>query len=313
MFTNYGVRLTIKSPIKIFREAAENGWIKILAPGVLSLRTKLLKEHGWLQELEVVHSAAAEHVSYRGAAVLKKLVTQITREEKGKDSVHIGWVGGALTCGTARDFVQLLCEEPGEDLPGKIYIHNMIASVNPQDPTLDPGFTVLQQVQGRWETPVQFEFVQFPGAALIDTTAVDFPGLRAAPAILDVVKQAEKLDIVVTSAGGWNHGHSIFQRLMSTSARSCRQLEAAGVQGDMGFCPIGKSGPIDTPTELQFWTLMELAQLPGFIAGGGKVVLLMAPCSHCLKPNLDVMRALFGHAERLFTPLIVDSYTARCA
>jgi hypothetical protein len=100
---------------------------------------------------------------------------------------------------------------------------------------------------------------------------------------------------------------------MKCSPKAFEKLVAEGVVGDFLWRPVGKRGPIEADTGLRFMTLVELAYIPGFIAKGNQVLFLLGPCEECRQPKPEILKALLGLKDPLFTHLVVDSRTARHA
>ncbi len=306
----YGIKISPKAPKKFFRQAAKLGYVHLQAPGFLQMQSKWIKKFGWLEELEVVHSIFNRHVSETGARALRKLVKQLASGPQKRNTVHIGWGGGLQIKEFAACFVRLMNEEP-EGWPETIYIHGMVSGVQFEDPTLNPAFIFMEQLIECEEARVELKFVHFPGPVLVDSAQIDVNGLQASPYTRKAQTEAEKLDVIVTSAANWTHDHSGFRQGMKSSQADCKLLENEGIMGDFLLRPINMKGPVDIETVVRFWTLMELNQLPGFITNGGKVMLLLGPCNECGLPKTQVLMALLAHKKHLITHLIVDSRTVR--
>jgi len=310
MKKHYNVVIAPRAPLKYLRKAARRGWLKLHPPGFFQLRTKMQKKYGWLEGLEVVHATGINHVAQRGAVVLRRLVTRQAQADDGNRIVHIGMPSGVQTQELVGEFAKLLCE-PAEDWPEEIVIHGMVSGVKLEDPTTDPKTTFLRLLDDFPDLQVKLSVVSFPGPGLVDTDQIDVDGLKGWDDIQSVIAEAERLDVIVTSAGNWVDEHSVFFQTMKSSQKAFEKLLAEDVVGDFLWRPVNKHGPIETDTGLRFMTLVELAFLPGFIARGKKVLCLLGPCEQCLQPKAEILKVLLELRDHLFTHLVVDSHTAR--
>ena len=310
MRENFGVRISSRAPFKYLCQAIRKGLVVLQAPDFLLQRAKLHQAHPWLEGVEVVHSIANRHVSQRGARVLQKLIKQLVTGTGKKKTVHIGWGGGLQIRDFASCFVHLMNEEP-EGWPEKIYVHGMVPGVGLSAPTLDPSSIFMEFMNEYCHDRIKFQFVQFPGPVLFDSTKIDVDELQSDPDTRMIMAEALELDIIVSSAANWEDQHSVFRQGMESSSTACKLLEMEGVMGDILFRPVNECGPIEVDTRWRFQTLLELAQLPQYISTGGKVMLLVGPCNECSLPKIQILKALLAHHEHLFTHLIVDSHTAR--
>jgi DNA-binding transcriptional regulator LsrR (DeoR family) len=102
----------------------------------------------------------------------------------------------------------------------------------------------------------------------------------------------------------------MLRKYMAKSDKSLKALQNAGCVGDMLWRPLGERGPIETESEIRAMTLVELSDLPKFIAGGKHVLLVLGPCVVCNRPKTEMLRAVLTMPPRLITHLVVDSRSA---
>ena len=57
-------------------------------------------------------------------------------------------------------------------------------------------------------------------------------------------------------------------------------------------------------------TVMDLSDVPGFIAKGKSVVLAVGPCGVCRQPKNEVLAPILESKPPLLTHLVIDSLTA---
>jgi len=312
MKKNYNVQISVRDPLKFLRRAVDLGWLKIHPPGYFRLHTEMRKKFPWLEGLEVVHSTSVKHVARKAAVVLHRLANNHAQVKNGKRSIHIGVAGGTLTRELAREFTQLLREHTG-GWPDEIVIHGMVSGLKLKDPTADPTAMFLELLEDHPSLQTKLRIVGFPGPGIVDSEKIDVDSLKNWEDIQTVMAQAEQLDIIVTSASNWVDEHSTYSRTMKTSQRAVQTLESAHVRGDILYQPINENGPIVTDTGVRILTLVELDFLPQFIARGKKVLVLLGPCEACRQANPVILKTLLGQKQQLFTHLVADSQTVRCA
>jgi len=312
MQQHYKLKISRRTPMKCLRLARQRGWLKVYPPGYLKLSNDIKKQYGWLEGLDVVRTPTSQHVALRGAVVLRRLVKKHAFVNEGKRQVHIGMTGGGQMRHLASEFVQLLCE-PAEDWPEEVVIHAMVSGVRLEDPTTDPKAMFLSLCREYPDLQVKLSVVGFPGPGLVDSGQIDVAGLKGWDEIQRVIAEANRLDIIVTSAGNWKDDHCVYSQTMKNSHADRVKLEAAGIVGDYFYWPFNQQGAIAAETRLSVMTLLELGHLPEFIAAGKKVLFLLGPCDECDKPKPAILRVLLDQPEHLFTHLVVDSRSARHA
>jgi DNA-binding transcriptional regulator LsrR (DeoR family) len=88
-----------------------------------------------------------------------------------------------------------------------------------------------------------------------------------------------------------------------------RVLEAGAV-GDILWQPVGAQGPIELEDTIRALTLVQLRDLPDFVARGNRVLLMIGPCGKCNQPKGRILHAILNQRRRLISDLVVDSRSA---
>jgi DNA-binding transcriptional regulator LsrR (DeoR family) len=304
MQKEWNVEMTREEPYQCISYAASRDWIRFVAPHEHGLREKIRGKCPWLDEVEVVHSAVADDVAYHGAEMLVDLLRKLKEQ---KDEVHVGFAGGHSMRKVCRSLAQLL-RQPREGLPKSVVLHAMVAGFDVEDTTTDPNALFTYFVK---DTAMQVDthFVALHAPPLVRTK--DFQRLKRLEGIRESYERAKDLDIVVTSASLWNDEHNKLRKYVETRSRECMPaLEEAGCIGDMLWRPLGANGAIEIDTQIRAMTLMELTDLPRFIADGKYVLLVLGPCGGCNTPKAEMLRTVLGIRPSLITHLVVDSRTA---
>ena len=175
MHADYGVELKREDPWQLVSLAATEGWLRFLAPHEDTLRVRIKRAHGWLQDIEVVHTAALDDVARRGAEMLLDLIRLHHRPPYSRQEVHIGFAGGGAMRRIAR-FTADLLDRATEDLPETLVFHAMVAGFNVEDPTLDPN-AFFTYFANNPVMPVKTRFVGLHAPAIV--RADQIAGLRA--------------------------------------------------------------------------------------------------------------------------------------
>ncbi len=305
-----GVTLSREAPYRLVSFAAQRGWLKFEAPLASEIADVIAQKHTWLKGVKVVRTGVSDDISFHVAETLLDYVCFLSRNRSARAEVHIGFAGGKALRKTARHFSEML-REPHENLPERIVFHAIVAGFNVTDPSTDPnGF--FTYFAGDSALQVQTSFMGLPAPGIVQSSEME--KLRTIPYMREAFDCVNKIDIIVTSAGGhWEQGHSGFYSMLSkTSPKTVEQLKNAGCIGDMMWRPLGKNGPLEANTEMRTVTLMELGDLPEFIKRGKDkaVMLLLGPCGDCSGPKGEVLGSILS-TRRLITHLVVDSRSAR--
>jgi DNA-binding transcriptional regulator LsrR (DeoR family) len=301
----YSTSLSRESTYPMLTEAALKGWLRYVPPPENLLTQRIKQQYSWLRETMVVHTCQFEDVAYHGAEMLITLLKHM--KSPTKKTIHIGFSGGHAMRRLAQILAKLLSESDA-DLPEKLVLHALVAGFEVLEPTTDPNtfFTLFhtEAVLGP-----KCEFVGLHAPTVVK--ASQYKGLRSLQGIKESFDQVDKLDIIVTSAANWADEHSTFRKRMRTSPACFKMLDEANCVGDMLWLPLGPDGPLTVNTKIRAMTLVELAQLPGFINDGKHVVLVLGPCAGCQKTKADTLRAVLASKDRLISHLVVDSRSAR--
>ena len=305
MREQHGVHLNREQPYKMLSRAATLGWLKFEAPLEHRLTEWLQQEYGNLDGVEVVHSASTEDLAYHAAVELVRLLRKYREGAQQKDKVHIGFAGGPTMRKLARHFADLLCQ-PQRGMPEKICLHALVSGFNPHDPTTDPNafFTYFVRRPG---LPIEVEFVGLHAPALVKTE--DFMNLKNMIGIREAYSLRDEIDIFVTAGAEWEDDHSLFKTCMKRSEYSFQKLQNAGCLGDILWQPLGEHCPIEVSTDIRAMTLVELTELPDYIAQGKEVMLLLGSCGGCDRPKGKLLRTVLNQQRRVITHLITDSRT----
>lgn len=303
----YKIVVSREEPYQILALAAKQGWLKFSPPSAHALRESMKREHPWLTGVDVVHTATFDDVAQRGAEMLLELVRTHRAPPYSKDVCHIGFAGGHAMRRVAECFARLL-REPAEGLPSTIVFHAMVAGFDLNEPATAPNAFFTYFIHDP-AMRIKTRFVGLHAPALVRSKQMT--DLKGLPGVREAYVGAKDLDIVVTSASLWGDEHSMLRRYMANSEDSLVALQKAGCLGDMLWRPISRKGPIGMATDIRAMTLVELGDLPGFIARGSHVLLVLGPCGGCGQPKSELLDMVLGLDPRLITHLVVDSRAAR--
>jgi DNA-binding transcriptional regulator LsrR (DeoR family) len=305
MMKKHKIEISREKPYKYIAHAAKQGWIQYVAPAEHRLREQLLKDHAWLQGVEVVHTSVFDDVAYHAARMLLELLRTRRRSPYGKKEVHIGFAGGHIMRRVAERFAGLLGQSH-DGLPESLVFHALVAGFNVDEPTTAPNAFFTYFVNDP-AIQVEIKFVGLHAPPIVESA--QFPRLKKLEGIKEPLARLSELDIIVTSAGSWTKTckHAMLHVYMERSRPSLKKLEDAGYLGDMLWRPIGPDGPIEIETEIRAMTLVELSTLPAFIEKGNAVLLALGPCSACYEPRTEILGTILGLKENLITHLVADS------
>ena len=314
-FKSYAAGFNRQRILDLLRFAAQEKLLRFEPPTSSRVAAKLLNLlpphfRTFAGDITVVHTAVIDHLAQAAAGKLLGLVQMLhtaTRCEK----VHIGFAGGRTLRSVAAAFASLLDSTEGR-LPSSIVFHAMVAGFNEEeDYVADPNSFVTYFVPEHRENPrprVSIQFVAMPLPGLIEKAAV--PKLRKLRAVRKVYDDAEKVQIIVTSGGSRKDKDSTLHTLMPAAGVSPRALTAAGIEGDLLWQPLARAGAPPLEMDYEISTLMRLQDLPTFIRGGGRFVLLvLAGCGKCGRPKGDLLDLILQQPDPLFTHLVVDTPT----
>ncbi len=294
-------QMTREVPYKQLQKAGRMGWLHFRPPPHESHRERLRERYEWLQELKVVHSVAIADVARETARELLRMA----RPWAG-GRLHIGFAGGHSMRELARALARELCE-PRKKLPAIICFHALAGGFDPGDPTTNPNsffnYFIREDIV---DVDIEFHGLNAPAIVPSDKSSV-FEEVGDISQAMDAVKY---IDIFVTSGASWHDEDSSLRKRMKDSKVSFDVLEKEGCVGDMLWRPLARSGPIMTKTLLRAMTLVDLSELPGHIADGKRVLLMLSPCGYCHAPKGDLLDCVLNLKEPLITDLVVDSRSA---
>jgi DNA-binding transcriptional regulator LsrR (DeoR family) len=183
----------------------------------------------------------------------------------------------------------------------------MLSGHDKGDPTTDPNSYFSYYVNPP-TLQTHTRFVGFRAPAIVRTSSI--PELMEIPELTEAFDEVGELDIIATSGADWEDEHSSLLNCMQISEPTMRTLKDAGTVGDMLWRPLGPTAPITTATEIRALTLVELAQLPGFIESGKHVLLMLGPCSVCNRHKGKILRTILSQEQHLVSHVVTDSRTA---
>jgi hypothetical protein len=304
----FGIEMTREAPWRVLGEAARDGRFRYLPRSESSLADRIKERFRTVRdaELEVVNTSVVEDVARVGAERLLKLVCQHNRmnlRTGAPAEVHVGFAGGRCLRLVAEEFARQLTRKH-DLLPETIYVHAMIAGFNSMDPTLNPLFFFSSFVNGHLQVETRFVGMFAPGIV----SNQKYHEYRENSEISMAFDESRKLNIIVTSASEWDDEHSAFKGLCDADTRGL--LESSGCIGDMMWHPLFPRGN-SAQMAYRLLILKDIEELPGFIAGGGDVLLVLGPCSKCYRPKSRVLERLLEQDPRLVTHFVVDSRSAK--
>jgi DNA-binding transcriptional regulator LsrR (DeoR family) len=306
---NPPIDLSTKQVWEIIQRVAKgdssSGKLQYVPSVAHALVGRLHEGRKWLENrVEVVHTADVESIAYRAAGRL----LDIMRDSAGPD-FHVGFAGGGLLEHTARILAAKLrsVEIDPMRLPKRLYFHAVIGRFG-DDPATDPNSFAAHFTREPLQMEVRFEGLMCPGMV----SAADEKILRTMAGIKESYDKIDRLDVIVTSAGGhWAQGHSRLHGayLEKNDQAALNWLTDHGCIGDLMWGPISKSGAVPLAEHTRAMTLITLDQLPMLIEQRKKVMLILGPCVTCGKPKPEILDAVLNWSPPLITHLVVDSRT----
>jgi hypothetical protein len=304
-----------KTAWQVLAEAAADGRFRYFPHPATRLEESIRKEYrgAGIDRIDIVSSLTLGDVAFRAAEVL---LAMLREHHRGKIEAHIGFAGGGTLLEIARALSTLLRDPDWtHELPKKLVFHSMVAGWNVDQPETDPNSfsTVLVGDQDLLDVDIRFVGLHAPGMVQ-PSRYKEFMGLVGIKEAFDAIEQ---IDVIVTSGGRWNCGHSALHRLYGKYCeKMLGPLAKSQCVGDLMWCPLGPNGQIDLKeieAPLQTFTLMQISQLHDFILNQRKHVLLaLGPCSQCNEPKSEILKTILDLApkQRFFTHLVCDSRTA---
>ncbi len=301
----YQTKVSRESIYPIVLQAIKNKWIRYAPPQNMMMEGQIKSRYDWLMGAKITHTSRFDDVAYHAAEMLVDLLKQM--HHQGKTEAHIGFAGGHAIRKVAGLFAELITHSE-DHIPQKLTLHALVAGFDVFDPTTDPNtfFTLFQSDKS---SGIEFGFVGLHTPPLVKTA--DYHDLIKVQGIKESYGEADKVDIIVTSASNWSDDHCLLKQYMMKSPHCQRILDENLCVGDMLWRPIGKTSPINALTEIRAMTLFELNQIPALIRKGKHVLLVLGPCVYCEQPKSEILEAILGQREKLITHLVADSRSVR--
>jgi hypothetical protein len=260
------------------------------------------------------------HLTTAAAAVVVRLVETVASRKAAlapqtPPEVHLGLGGGLTTAIVARTLARQLAA--WRELP-KLVIHTIAAGgFLPSEPQKSP-VSYLSCFEG---LPCKVEYVALFAETVVSTE--DFDRLRNSLSVRQVMAQAEKLDIIVTSLASAQDPHGLLRRYLEwlldiggITREQMEKMEKAGWVGDVQFRPYSKEGPLPDVCGVRAVTLVELDDLVRWASNTSAdspkyIVLVAGPCAECGRLKTEALLPLLENPRlRVFTHLVTDIGTA---
>ncbi len=303
--TRQGYECTREQVYALVNRGLRQDFLRFNPPEELVCAREIRRKYPQAADVRVINTrgdTAVQHLGVAGADLILSLIRDL---HKTKDTVHVGFGAGSTTQQVAKSLGRLLESQHG--LP-HLVIH-----------ALSSGFAIRDPLTA----PVAF-FAYFSGIH----PPVDFVGLFAPavvkftkyeeekhlPGVIESFKEAEHLDIVVTSLASAKDEHGLLNRFFhwGKNTKGLQNLKKAGWLGDVQWRPYSAEGPILVNTGIRAVTLFELDELKDFVAGGKHVVLLAGPCNECGESKAAALSPLLEKESlRVFNHLVMDISTAK--
>lgn len=293
------IKITRAKVYDLFRDAADHGWLRFVAPPDDELRRQLKKCFPFLQGIEVVQTRRFEDVAHSAAQMLLDLVRAHKPSQDSDRLVHIGYAGGYSMRAVAQNMAESL-RQPVADFPGRMSLHALVAGFHLTDPTTDPNAFFTYFVDPRLTVRTEFVGLHAPAIARVDRIGE----IKATEGIKESFDRRDEIDIIVTSASRYSDKckHSQLYSVLN-------RIPPPKYRCDILWQPLSEDGPIDEP-ETRAVTVFDLHELPDFIANRKSVLLVLGPCAACHEPKTDVLDTVLNLRTPLITHLVVDSRSA---
>lgn len=319
----YGISIPRTAVYRHLGEAAKRQRIVYHPPLEFALGNRVKEKYKRLKDVVVASAPTTEGVAYHAAHLLGGMIHRIhdTRKETDfhyNNSIHLGLAGGRTLRSLCRHFSDYLTQpptsgsyKPPDDFPSTLYLHALVAGFDVNDPTTEPNamFTQLY-LDNRLPVDIDIRFIALHAPATVPKSGFDT--VTKEPSIQTAMREADKIDIVVTSLGIWDDNDSMLRKCMMQSDDTFNRLVGAGIRGDLMWRPVNGSGPIreDDPSSIRAMTVLELSDLNGLVSGNGNVLLAVGPCQSG-RTKTDILRMILGYEKPLISHLALDSRTAR--
>lgn len=313
--TTQGYNTSREEIYPIIRKAIKHGFVKLCparADGMLSQLAKAFPQMpADTRIVDVEGSLVGSNLAIETADLVLGLIIQVYEKKMQKkrrgaasSRVHVGFGGGDTARHVAEKLALRLKMEP--ELP-PLTFH-----------ALSSGFDARQPLTA----PVAF-FSYFSGL----NHSIDFVGLFCAPVVAwegydeikklpvvrDSFKEAENIDIVVTSLAQADDEHGLLNMFLTMHKGRQAGLERAGHIGDVQWQPYSREEPLTVNTGIRAVTLFDLPDLVKLVDTEGKhVVLVAGPCSGCGRTKAPALHPLLTKPLlRMCNHLVTEVTTVR--
>jgi hypothetical protein len=283
---------------------------------------------------DVVPSTSAAQMAVVGAQMLLKLIQTCWEEKKKKqdsEPLRIGFAGGITSALILSELPKWMLrnwdpsQAPSDSLPRKLVFHAVNAILASGNPDFNPS-AYFHSFYRDQNVPIDTEFVAFPAPGIVLKS--EWAKIEKLRTVEEAVKYADKLDIVLGSGGHWGGGHRTLcdyitescikddrlpdQCLYSQWEKEAAELKHAGCVGDLFWQPVFRNpGKASVKQEIGVASLFKLDQLSGLIKNGTRVMIILAPCSGCMRPKDELLEAILNfQTQPLVTHLVVNTHTA---
>jgi len=316
MTTMHDTPMSQQEPYRLIQKAIKHyRWLHLSSPINTELSEKIRQTFN-LHYAGVTLTSFVDDVASRTAFLILDLLREMRRDPMNQREVHIGFSGGH----TARKVFQKLANllaEPSDSLPETIVCHALVAGIDTEAPGTDPTSFFSFLADQNLSDNRRFVLLNAPPIV----RSAEWASFRGLPPIAKAIREAEKLDVIVTSAANFRDSHSQLKKnFLEYSPETITGLEQDGCIGDILWQPISAEGLLDmSKYEYRPVTILRLEDLPHLAARGKRIVLALGPCaalehSQTEASKATVLEALLNHSlsgKTSITHLVVDSRTAQ--
>jgi DNA-binding transcriptional regulator LsrR (DeoR family) len=255
--------------------------------------------------------ASRGNLEHLAGAAAERALALIREIGANKSIVHLGLGAGWTTMLVAQHLAMLL---RSADRVPRLRIHALSSGFDVENPFTAPiyffGFFA--------NLGIDVTFVSLFAPAFVDST--EYKDVKRQPGVADSFRQADEIDIVITSLASAADEHGDLKRFVQlgstrqqTGKAVLNRLERAGWIGDVQYRPYNAAGPLDLDEGNRAVVLLELEDLVRLAATPDKRVILVAgPCSLCDQLRADALRPLLAEPKlRVWTDLLMDLRTAQ--
>jgi len=305
-----GIRLSREQIYPIMKKALERGFITLTAPESAELAQRLIDRFDFGGEyVGVVDVRKRDAVDELAALAAKRVLALICELGGKKKRVRIGFAPGRTSMSVARQLALAMRVAKKDTLP-KLTLHALSSGLSVDHPETSPTsyFSYFSE----------FDFVDY--RCLFAMPFVrhkeELASLKDFAGVARCFKEAQQVDIVVTSLGSAGDAHSDLRFYFDTNDAAGlspkAKLDALGWTGEIMCRPFGPDGePIEDDSIVRAVTCLEIADLTRIANSAGRhVVLVSPPCSKCATPKTDALFALMNRKQRAFSSLVLDVGTA---